>query len=164
VTPVPRVAVVEPGLYGVYQDNDVGAMNQAVWAFADARRTHDDPIDAARAVIAVEYLADELRGSPRWIGMSGTVKAEMVKARTDVRWSLGIKPDAPPQLVINALTRLIAALNANDESAASRALDTPVFTLPPAQMLTVLTNLPYMWSANIATMQASNEELSYGGH
>ncbi len=69
VAPSVAPASLPPGVFGVYEDNDVGALNQSSWAFAAPRRTQDDPIDAVRAVIAVEYLADELRSNPRWIGL-----------------------------------------------------------------------------------------------
>src|SRR5277367_1353135 len=74
-----------PGVFGVYEDNATGALNLAVWAFAAPRRTQGSPIDGARAVVAVEYLADELRGNPRWIGLSAESKLRMVLARMDTR-------------------------------------------------------------------------------
>jgi hypothetical protein len=146
-----------PDVFGVYEDNDVGALNQSSAAFAVPSRTRDNPIDAARAVIAVEYLADELRANPRWIGMSGTSRFGMLQARTDTRRVLGIVPDAPPQLVINALLRFTVALSAGDQAAAMRILGAPVFTLPPSQTARILSNLPYIQSANLATLRASNE-------
>ncbi len=147
-----------PGVFGVYEDNDIGALNQSSWAFALPRRTRDDPIDAARAVIAVEFLADELRSNPRWTGMSGTSKLGMVQARADIRHVLGIAPDAPAQRVVDALLRFTVALSAGDRAAAMQALGAPVFTLPPSETLEILSNLPYVQSANQATLQAANEE------
>jgi hypothetical protein len=148
-----------PGVFGAYEDNDVGALNQSSWAFAAPRRTHDDPIDAARAVIAVEYLTDELPGNPRWVGKYVTSSTEMAQARIDVRGVLGIVPDARPQLVVDALLRLTLALSAGDHTAATQILGSPLFTLPPTQTLHILSNLPYIRSANIATLQAANEAL-----
>jgi len=148
-----------PGVYGVYEDNDVGALNQSSWAFASPRRTHDDPIDAARAVIAVEYLADELPSNPRWVGLDVTSALGMVRARKDTRCVLGIVQDAPPRFVVDALLRLTAALGTGDQAEAIRVLGSPVFTLPPSQTLHILSNLPYIQSANIATLQAANEVL-----
>jgi hypothetical protein len=150
--------ILPPGVFGLYEDNDVGAINQSAWAFAMPQRTRDNPIDAARAVIAVEYLADELLLNPRWVGMSEPSNGSMVRARTDTRRALGIAPNAPPQLVINALLRLTNALRAGDQAAAMQALAAPVFTLPSAQTFGILSNLPYIQSANVATLLAANEE------
>ena len=58
-----------PGVFGVYQDNDIGAINQSAWAFASPANTSDNPIEAIKAVIALEYLPGELMENPRWIGM-----------------------------------------------------------------------------------------------
>jgi hypothetical protein len=79
----------------------------------------------------------------------------MVQARTGTRRALGIVQDAPSRFVVNALLRLIAALNAGDQVEAFQILGSPVFTLPPSQTLHILSNLPYIQSANIATVQAS---------
>jgi hypothetical protein len=151
-----------PGVFGTYEDNDVGAINQAAWAFAERGRTHGNPIEAARAVIAVDYLADELSANPRWVELSGISKMGMVRARADVRRALGIAPDAPSQLVIDALPRFTAAMRDGDQAAATRALAGPVFTLPPAQTQRILSDLPYIASANQATLQASSEILRGG--
>src|ERR1700722_4799195 len=72
VAPWGAPAVLPPDLFGVYEDNDIGALNQSSWAFAAPGRTRDNPIDAARAVIAVEYLPEELHNNPRWVGMDVT--------------------------------------------------------------------------------------------
>jgi hypothetical protein len=117
VSPPAEPPSLPPGVFGVYQDNDVGALNQSSAALAVPRRTRDNPIDAARAVIAVEYLADEARVNPRWIGMSGAAKLAMVEARTDTRKVLGIAPDASPQLVVDALPRFTEALRGGDQAA-----------------------------------------------
>jgi hypothetical protein len=144
------------GVFGVYEDNDVGALNQSSWAFAAPWRTHNDPIDAARAVIAVEYLADELPSNPRWVGLDVTSTLGMVQARKDTRRVLGIAQDVPPRIVVDALLRLTASLSASDQAEAIRVLSSPMFTLQPSQTLQILANLPYIRSANIATLQAAN--------
>jgi hypothetical protein len=144
------------GVFGVYEDNDIGALNHSAWAFADPSRTRNDPVDAARAVVAVEYLADELRSNPRWQGLSGT---GMLRARGETRRVLGIAPDAPPRPVVQALLRLIAALRSDDTAAATQALSSPVFTLPSSETLQILSQMPYIPATNIATLQASNGAL-----
>jgi hypothetical protein len=159
VSPSIAPPVLPPGVFRVYEDNDVGALNQSSWAFAIPQRTHDDPIDAARAVIAVEYLADELPSNPRWVGMDVTSTLGMIRARKDTRRVLGIVQDAPPRIVVEALLRLTAALSADDQAGAIRVLGSPVFTRPPSQTLHILSNLPYIQSANIATLRAANAVL-----
>jgi hypothetical protein len=159
--PLAEPASLPPGVFGIYQDNDVGALNQSSAAFAMPARTRNNPIEAARAVVAVEYLADELRVNPRWIGMSGTSKLGMVQARTDTRRVLGIAPNAPSPLVVDALLRLTMALRAGDQKASTQSLSAPVFTLPPSQTLRILSNLPYIQSANQVTLQAANEAVSF---
>ena len=156
-TPAPeqRAAQLPAGLYGIFEDNDIGAINLSSWAFAVARRTADDPLDAVKAVIAVEYLADQLNVSPRWIMMSPFAKQEMRQARADVRRVLGIAPDAPSQDVVNALLRVAASLQAGNHDDALRVLNPPLFSLPAAQTLQMLTNMPFIRSANIATMDAA---------
>jgi hypothetical protein len=48
----------------------VAAANQAAWAFAAAERTANDPVDAARAVAGLDFLAGELSSNPRWLMIS----------------------------------------------------------------------------------------------
>jgi hypothetical protein len=158
-SPVPELP---PGIFGVYQDNDLGALNQSSWAFAAPARTRGNPMEAARAVIAVEYLADELRANPRWVELSATSKLGMVHARQDIRRVLGIRPDVPSELVVDALLRFPAVLRAGDQVAFTQTLGPTVFTLPPSQTLRILSDLPYIASANQATVEASNEALPNG--
>jgi hypothetical protein len=158
--PVPQAAQLPPGLYGIYEDNDVGAINLSAWAFASPRRTLNDPVDAIKAVIAIEYLADELTINPRWIGMSPFAKQEMLDARMEVRHVLGVAPDARPQVVSNALLRAVWLLQAGHPTEAARALDTPPFTLPPQRTFQILASLPYIRSANIATFDAAAQTAS----
>ena len=46
--------------------------------------------------------------------------------------------------------------------AATQVLATPIFTLPPEQTLQVLNAMPYIQSANIATLDAANQMLPGG--
>jgi hypothetical protein len=160
--PREQPAQLPPGTYGIYEDNDLGAINQSSWAMAAPSRTLNDPVDAAKAVLAIDYLADELPANPRWLLVSPFTKQHMLEARADTRRIVGIVPDAPPQLVANGLLQTIASLQAGDSAMAMRALAAPVFTLPPERTLQILTQLPYIRSANIATSEASAEALSHG--
>ena len=157
----PATAYLPPGVYGVYLDNDTGAINQSAWAFASSANTRDNPVDAIKAVIALEYLSGELR-APRWVGMDLSVKQRIVQARQDLRQILGIRPDAPPQLVVNALLEAAESLEFGVPDGALHALGAPVFTNPPEQTLRLLSNLPYVQTANLATSRAENESTPRG--
>src|SRR5690242_16767345 len=103
VTAPPDTARLPPNAFGTYADGDVGAINQAAWAFADPIRTRNNPADAARAAAAVDYLAGELNSNPRWQFMSVLTKMEILQARAEVRHALGIAPASPSQEVVNRL-------------------------------------------------------------
>jgi hypothetical protein len=162
IPPRQQPAELPPGVYGIYQDNDVGAINQSSWALAVPSRTLNNPVDATKAVLAVDYLADELPVSPRWLQVSPITKQHMVEARSDTRRVVGIAPNAPSQLVADALLQAISGLQTGDRTTVMNALALPVFELPPEQTLQVLTNLPYIPSANIATSEAAIQALSQG--
>ncbi|WP_428485050.1 hypothetical protein [Rhodopila sp.] len=151
------------GVFGTYQDNDIGAINQSAWAFASPANTRGNPIEAARAIIALEYLSGELPENPRWVGMGSTIKFRINEARGDLRHIVGIRPDAPPQLVVNALLALAWDLQFGNQTAALQALASPVFTQPPRVTLQALSNLPYVQTANLATVRAAEVEFPGGG-
>ncbi len=146
-----------PGVFGVYQDNDTGAINTAAWAFASPANTRGNPAEAARAVIALEYLPGELIENPRWVGMDSLVKRRLAIARGDVRAVLGIRPDAPPQLVVNAMLALFTDLQTGNQPAVEQVLASGLFIMPPDQTLLVLSNLPYIQTANLATTRVANQ-------
>jgi hypothetical protein len=149
-----RTPFLPPGVYGTYEDNDIGAINQSAWAFASPANTRGNPAEAVRAVVALEYLSGELQENPRWVGMDAAVKLHMGRARDEVRQILGIRPDAPPQLVVNTLLALGLDLQTGNQPAAMQVLSSAIFTQPPERTLQVLSNLPYMQEANLATSRA----------
>lgn len=161
VTPPPDTAQLPFGAFGTL-DNDVGAANLASWAFASPARTRNDPVDGARASAAIDFLAGELSSNPRWVTLSPLTKQEMLRARIDVRSALGIRQDAPSQIVANSLLQFAALWQADNQQAAMQVLTTPVFTLPPQQTLQILANLPSIRSANIASIDAANQMLPGG--
>jgi hypothetical protein len=146
-----------PSVFGVYEDNDVGALNVAAWAFASPANTRGNPIEAARAVVALEYLPGELTENPRWAGMDDLVKRRLGIARDAVRRVLAIRPDAPPQFVVNAMLALVTDLQMGNQPAAMQVLSSAVFTFPPEQTLRILSNMPYVQEANLATSRAENQ-------
>ncbi len=158
-----RTPFLPAGVYGVYEDNDIGAINQSAWAFASPANTRGDPVDAAKAVIALEYLPGELTENPRWIGMDSSIKMRLGQARDELRGILGIRPDAPAQLVVNTLLALSLDLQTGNQAAAMQVLSSPIFTRPPTQTLRILSNLPYVQQANLATSRAQDQSFPDGG-
>lgn len=158
-----RTAYLPAGVFGTYEDNDTGAINQAAYAFASPANTRDNPVDAAKAVVALEYLSGELRENPRWIGMDLSIKVHMAQARDQLQQILGIRPDVPPQVVVNTLLALSMNLQFGNQAAAMQVLASPIFTQPPERTLQILSNLPYVQTANLATTRAANEVFPPGG-
>ena len=165
VQPPPDTATLPFAAFGTL-DNDLAAANQAAWAFAAPARTANDPVDAARAAAGVDYLAGELSSNPRWLDLSPLTKQQMLQGRLDVRHALGITPNVPSQVVVDALLRFAAAWQGGNQTAAMQALAAPGFTLPPDQTLRALANLPYIQSANVASIEAAARMLPGGemGH
>jgi hypothetical protein len=158
-----RTPFLPAGVYGIYEDNAIGAINQSAWAFASPANTRGNPVEAARAVIALEYLSGELRENPRWVGMDSTVKLRMAQARDELRQIVGIRRDAPPQFVVNAMLALNVDLLAGDQLGATQVLASPVFTGPPERTLQSLSNLPYVQTANLATSRAESQSFPREG-
>ncbi len=134
----------------------VNSVQYAAWAFAWPSRTRNDPLSAAKAVAALDFAAGDINTSQNWKGMSPIIWNEMLIARTDVRRVLGIPAEAPSQAVVNAMTRTMLALEAGNQPEALAALSSPIFTFGPERTLTVLSNLPYIRMANVATADAEN--------
>jgi hypothetical protein len=161
--PTPATPYLPAGVYGVYLDNDTGAIDQSAWAFASPNNTRNNPVAAAKAIVALEYLSGELRENPRWIGMDLATKQRMAQARDNLRQIVGIRPGAPPQAVVNALLQLAEGLQFGNQAQAAQALTSPVFTGPPPETLQRLSNLPYDQTANLATARAGAQVLPGGG-
>jgi hypothetical protein len=144
-------------VYGVYEDNDIGAINQSAWAFASPANTRGNPVDALKAIVALEYLQGELKENPRWISMDSSIPFRLGQARDELRKIVGIRPDAPPQIVVNTLLALSLDLETGNRPAAMQVLASPLFTLSPEQTLQILSNLPYVQEANLATTRAQQQ-------
>lgn len=158
-----RTPYLPPGVYGVYEDNDIGAISQSAWAFASPANTKGNPIEAAKAAVALEYLSGELKENPRWISMDASIPLHMARARDAVRTVLGIRIEVPPQIVVNTLLALTLDLQDGNRRAAMQTLTSPIFIYPPAQTLQRLSNLPYVQQANLATARAAEQSFPVGG-
>ena len=157
-TPPPDTARVAANSFGQGVNPPIGAINVASWAFASAARTHDRPIEAARALAALDYAAGVLSSSPQFAYVSPIPKLQLLQARTEVRESMGIEANASSQQVVDGLLAAANAMAAGNMEAAQHALQPPVF---PPDMLQRLNNLPYSQIANISTTQAANS-VQYG--
>ncbi len=142
------------------QDQDVAAIGLAADAFSGPSQTYGRPADAARAAAALEYLAGELATAPRWSCLSGTAQVQLAQARTELRETLDVTPGTRAQQIVDQLERAADALTEDDQPAAVAALGPPAFR-SGKDMLTLLGNLPYMQSVNVA-MQQVNAETSPG--
>jgi hypothetical protein len=143
-------------------DPDVTAVNLAQWAFADASRTYGRPIEAARASASLDYLAGEISTAPRWANIDALTKQQLLEGRRDLRAALGVAPGATSQQVVDSLTAASTALAADDKTGAIRALGSPVFPAGGAKTLDVLSNLPYVRTANVGTQNLGNAMLDGG--
>jgi hypothetical protein len=126
--PIQPVAELPPGVYGTYEDNAVGAVNQSSWALASPQRTMNNPLEAINAVIAVDWLADELEVNPRWIAISPLTKQHMRQVRIDVRRVLGINANAPSGYVVGPLLSTAWNLELGARPSDIGALKDPPFT------------------------------------
>ncbi|HUB12361.1 MAG TPA: hypothetical protein VMB34_10420 [Acetobacteraceae bacterium] len=152
--PPPSTSQLPPGFYGTWVDNDLGAINDASYALGSPARTHNDPVEALRAAIAVEYLGGEVNTAERWFRMSPITKMQMLEARAEMRQALGIRPDAPSQLVVNVLIAAMVDLMHDNQAAAMHVFASPLFGQPPERTWAVLNDLPYMPAARVATSDA----------
>jgi hypothetical protein len=150
-TPPADTAVMPPASGLV---DPVNAIQYANWAFSSPARTRGDPANAARAVAALDYAAGAMNTSPTLMFMSPVINNEMLDARQAVRSVLGISPNATSQEVVNSMVTVSGALGSGNQTAALAALNAPIFTLGPEPTLAVLTNMPPVRQANIATAHA----------
>jgi hypothetical protein len=149
----PDTPFVSGSALGTNGDIDQAAASIAAWSFAAPARTEGRPIDAARAVIALEYWAGTLSSSPRYVAASPLGQRQLLQARQEVRTALGVAPAARSQAVVDALVDAESALLAGDAAAAERALPKSLFTLGPKATLQRLTHLPPLPIANVATQR-----------
>ena len=152
-TPVPPAdtASVGPYDFGSNQDAELTAIQISSWALADPARTRNDPVDAARALAGVDYMAGRLSSSPRWAQISPLWKQQMLQARIETRQAIGVAPGARSQDVVDGLLRAAAAMQAGRPGDTQAALSAPVFTLGATETYRRLLGLPFLRTANIAT-------------
>ncbi len=120
-----------------------GAALYAPRNLGNTSRWVGQPADAALAAAQLEFLAFELRTSPRYAPeVNPAVTHQLDVARAEMRQFLGIAQDAPPQVVIAALRRAAEQLRARNRAAAEATLNVPIFTAGPLVTLARLEAMP----------------------
>jgi len=151
-TPGPPVdTAVMPQASGLA--DPANAIQFSAWAFALSSRTRGDPVSAARAVASLDYAAGAVSTQPAWRTFPPVIADELLQAREAVRQVLGVAPAATSQEVVNSMLMVAYALAVHDHAAALKVLRSPIYTLEPEQTLAVLTNMPYIQVANLATIR-----------
>lgn len=75
--------------------------------FNDPALLAGQPVEAARAIAGMEYLAAEIPVGPRWYEFQPQVTFALHRARAEWRQALGIAPEALPQPVVDSLYALV---------------------------------------------------------
>lgn len=148
---LPSDAVVGAG------DPTRAAVFNTAYAFGSPASLQGRPDEAARAAANFEYLAIEIPYGARYRGLNAILQPELEAGRAELRGVLGIRPDAPPQMVVDALYAASRALRAGDVPAAERILASPVFTAGGAATLQRLSALPPMPRVATAAVHVQQE-------
>lgn len=114
------------------------------------------PALAAQTVAQYEFATVALN-DPRFVGLSPLTQPMMARGRTALREAIGIRPDAPPPVVIEGLTQVAGALQRDDRAAAEAAMARIPLTRPPGQALEVFSAFPFVREANHASAFALME-------
>lgn len=125
---------------------------------SDTSRLQGRPVEAARAVIGVELIADAFETDPRYMHeVSGPALHALRLGRRELRQAVGIAADAPPQVVISRLRSAAFALEDANFVAAERALAAPTFPAGGQATLARLAGLPRLPRASEAAGAAVAE-------
>ncbi|MDJ0389472.1 hypothetical protein QMO56_15245 [Roseomonas sp. E05] len=149
-TPVPPLRLPAAAV-GQAQDPLEAALRGAAAAFASPGSLRGQPARAALAVAQLEFLAVEIPAGRSSREFGSLAAPGLQAARYEVRGTLGIPSDAPPQAVINALTAAAAAPGAE---AAAAQLPPALFPAGGAETWRRLATLPRLPQANAATQRA----------
>jgi hypothetical protein len=148
---LPADAVVGAG------DPTRAAVFNAAYALGAPSSLAGRPAEAARAVANYEYLTVEIPYGARYRGLNAILQPQLEEGRAELRQVLGVRPDAPPQVVIDALYAASRALGAGDTAAADRILSGPAFTAGGQATLQRLAALPPVPKAAFAAVNTQME-------
>ncbi|MGC8477705.1 MAG: hypothetical protein ACP5NP_15250 [Acetobacteraceae bacterium] len=141
-----------PASTGLSDPTDLIAVT--AYAFAERGRLAGHPARAAEMVAALDSLAGVLATDARFYGSAPIAKLELLHARRVVRRVLGIAPGATSAQVVGSMLNLSFALAHGHHAAAAKILRAPIFTFGPSRTLAILSDMPFVRAANIATMDA----------
>ncbi len=150
---LPDTATMPYGALNTNGDIDIRSLNVAAYDFAYPIK--DDPAEAAEAIAAVDYMGGKLNTSPRWVIMPSLYRAQMLQARIILRQFVGISPTAPSQAVVDTMLALAQAYRAQDQSEVQRLLSAPIFSVPTAEVVARLDDVPLIPEVNNATQGAN---------
>ncbi|MBX9698095.1 MAG: hypothetical protein K2X74_01605 [Acetobacteraceae bacterium] len=148
---LPADAVVGAG------DPTRAAVFNTAFAFGTPSSTAGKPEEAARAAANFEYLAIEIPYGARYRGLNAILQPELEAGRAELRTVLGVRPEAPPQQVIDSLYAAARALRLGDVAAADRILSGPAFSAGGAATLQRLSALPMMPKVATAAVHTQQE-------
>ena len=148
---LPADAVVGAG------DPTRAAVFNTAFAFGSPASIAGRPEEAAVAAANFEFLAIEIPYGARYRGLNAILQPMLEAGRAELRTVLGVRPDAPPQQVIDALYAASRALRAGDATAADRVLSGPAFSAGGAATLQRLSALPAMPRVATAAVHVQQE-------
>jgi hypothetical protein len=155
--PPPALVSLPPDAVVGAGDPTRAAVFNTAFAFGTPSSILGKPDEAARAAANFEFLAIEIPHGARYRGLNAILQPELEAGRAELRTVLGVRPDAPPQQVINALYATARALQAGDVAAADRILSSPIFTAGGAATLQRLSALPPMPKVATAAVHVQQE-------
>lgn len=154
--PPPSASLPADAVAGAGDPTRAAVFNTAS-VFANPASVAGRPEEAARAAANFEYLVVEIPYGARYRGLNAILQPELEAGRAELRTALGVRPDAPPQAVIDALYATSRALRAGDTAAADRILSSPVFTAGGPATLQRLAALPPLPRVNVAAVHTQQE-------
>ena len=161
VVPEPRSGYLAPPTL-VFPASTIGdpVRTSVQWAAAyladPPSRLAGNPALAAQVAAQYEHATVGLK-EMRFFGYSPLMQIRMDQGRTALRESLGIAPDAPPELVIDQLSQIAVALRRGDTAAAERLASAPVFAKPGPQVVATLAAMPRVPAAGVAAGFAESQ-------
>jgi hypothetical protein len=135
-----------------------GAALAAPSRLGDTSRLAGNPVEAARAVILLEFIDLSFRTDPRYMHEVAPVNMSTIRrGRTELRAAVGIAPDAPPEPLMAQLREFGNSFEAGNLVRAEVALSGPMFPLGPQETMRRLRTLPRLPAVSAAAGAANNQ-------
>jgi hypothetical protein len=139
----------------IFGDADRRATNEIRNSVAVPSRLEGRPDLVARAFGFYEFATVAL-AAPRWRELNPLAVPQLRAGRDEARAALGIKQDAPAQLVLDSFFRAAEALSVNDRTGAERSFPPGILTVSGEQLVARLQNPPRVVQAERAAAFAAN--------